>query len=420
MRSAGRSDGACHDVRVLEPGELRAAHDLFAATIHRGPRDDEGWARTESTYSPGRTLGVREPGGLVATATSFPSRTVVPGGAVLSMAAVTRVGVRADRTRRGLLTAMMGAQFAGATGRAEPLATLRASEARIYGRFGYGVATRGRALRVRRSDAGWRDRAPAGGAVRLLARDEIIPVFTAVYERIGLGRPGAMTRPPGWWQSMYGHAVQGREHLLAAVHTGPHGDDGFALAEVDGRDGEGFAHRTLRVEDLHAADVGAAAGLWRFLLDVDLVGAVEGWLRPIDEPLELLLCDPRDCTTTGRNDETWLRILDVPVALAARSFPAMTGAAAAPVLLAVHDPLLPANAGVYRIGGGPAERVGPLGAGRPELECDVAGLSMAYLGDRAPSALVATGWWRAHAAEAVTRADLLFATAAVPWCGTFF
>jgi predicted acetyltransferase len=217
-----------------------------------------------------------------------------------------------------------------------------------------------------------------------------------------------------------------RGPLLAAVHTGPDGDDGFALAVPSGPE---FA-ATLRVTDLHAADVAAAAGLWRFLLGVDLVGQVEAAMRPLDEPLDLLLADPRAHGVTGVADETWLRLVDVPAALAARAFPAVPavpagGRAAAPVLLAVHDPLLPDNAGVYRIGGGnggwgTAERVGPLGARPAELECDVAALAPAYLGDRVPSTLAATGWWTVHDPAAVPRADALFATDVAPWCGTHF
>ena len=45
---------------------------------------------------------------------------------------------------------------------------------------------------------------------------------------------------------------------------------------------------------------------------------------------------------------------------------------------------------------------------------------MAYLGDRAPSELVATGWWHGTSPEAVARADTAFATGGVPWCGTYF
>lgn len=400
-------------VSILDPDDLRAAHSLFGDALLHGPADDERWDRTRPSYSPGRTLGVRDGGSLVATATSFPCSTAVPGGGVLQAAAVTRVGVRADHTRRGLLSMMMRFQLADVASRGEAVASLRASEAPIYGRFGYGVATRGREMRVRRTGRGLRAEAPAGGTVRQLDRSAAVAVLAALHERIALRRTGGITRDEGCWNWLRG-PIAAREPLLAAVHTGPDGDDGFAVAFP--RDGEGgFAGRVLRVEDLHAATPDATAALWRYLLDVDLVGTVEGSLRPLDEPLDLLLADPRDCTVTGIGDETWLRIVDVPAALAARTY-----GCAEPVLLAVHDRLLESNTGVYRIAGDGVERVGPLGAHTPHLECDVAALAMAYLGDRAPSALAAAGWWAVHEPAAIARSDTLFATPTVPWCGTFF
>jgi len=404
-------------VRTLDPDDLRAAHALFGAALHHPAPDDAGWARVAPSFSPGRTLGVDVDGALVATATSFPSETVVPGGAVLPMAAVTRVGVRADHTRRGLLSAMMRAQLEDVAARGEPFASLRASEARIYGRFGYGVATRGREVRVRADPALFRPEAPMGGRVRLLDRADIVPVLREVHARIALRRPGGMTRPAGWWDNGLGRRLEvDRAHVVAAVHTGADGDDGFAVAALGEGPGGGFAERPLEVTDLHAADASATAGLWRFLLGIDLIGSVEAHLRPLDEPLELLLTDPRACAVTGQGDETWLRIVDVPAALAARAY-----GNAEPLLLAVHDRLRETNAGVYRIAHGSAERVAPLGGGaRPQLECDVAALAMAYLGDRRPSELVATGWWTAPDTAAVPRADAAFTTAGTPWCGTFF
>jgi predicted acetyltransferase len=403
-----------HDVRVLVPDELRAAHTLFAAAIHRGPAGAAQWPRMAATYSPGRTLGVHEDGALVATATSFPSEVAVPGGAVLPMAAVTRVGVRADRTRRGLLTALMRAQLDDVAERGEPVATLRASEARIYERFGYGVATRGRTVRVRADPEPLRPGAPLSGSVRLLDRLDVVPVLRKVHESIALRRTGGMTRPEGWWWSVVERRIEDDEHVIAAVHTGHDGDDGFGVAFL-GEPG-GFADRTLDLVDLHAVDVPATAALWRFLLGVDLVGAVQAALRPLDEPLELVLADPRACAVTGQGDETWLRLVDVPEALAARSY-----GAADPLLVAVHDPLLERNAGVYRVADGTAERVGPLGGPvHPQLECDVAALAMAYLGDRVPSELAATGRWQVHDPAAVPAADRAFRTGGTPWCGTFF
>jgi len=347
---------------------------------------------------------------------SYPSRTVVPGGAVLPLAAVTRVGVRADRTRRGLATALMRAQLDDLRARGDVLALLWAIESGIYGRYGYGVATRARTVRVRASRAALRPQAPAGGTVRVLGRAEIVPVLSAVHDTLALRRPGGITRIPGWWEVYADRHVD--DALLAAVHTDRDGtDDGFAVAVARGDgpfgpDGGGYR---LHVEDLHAADTRAAAGLWRFLLGVDLIAHVVAAV-PVDDPLDLLLADPRDVVLTGLADETWLRLVDVPAALAARSF----GAGATPLLLAVHDAQLPDNAGVYRIAGEGAERVGPLGACEPELSCGVAALAPAYLGDRSPSTLAATGWWTVHDPTAPARADALFTTTPAPWCGTHF
>ncbi len=393
-------------VRALPDDELRAAHRLFAGALHVDPIGDDDWEQARAGYEPGRTLGVDHDGELVGTAMSFATRTALPGGSAVATAAVTRVGVRADRTRRGVLSALMARQLADARDRGEILASLRASEARIYGRFGFGVASRGREVAV--TTAGGL-RTPAAGAVRMVTGDAVLPALTAVYDTLALARPGGITRPAHWWN----RGMMGRwnRHHVAAVHTGPSGDDGFVLATA--AEGGGFASRTLQVADLHAADVDATAGLWGFLLGLDLVARVEAVLRPLDEPLDLLLADPRDVTVTGETDETWLRLLDVPAALAARAW----GPGPA-VRLAVHDRLLPANTGVYRIGRDGVERTGA--DGPADLECDVAALSMAYLGDRAPSRLAATGWWRVHDRAALPAADALFATSAPPWCGTYF
>ncbi|MFR9803375.1 GNAT family N-acetyltransferase [Pseudonocardia sp. RS010] len=413
-------------MRVLEPDELRAAHALFGAALHAGgPADDERWAVARTSYDPGRTFGVDQPEGTLAgTATSFGSALTVPGGAQVPMAAVTRVGVRADRTRRGLLTALMREQLQDAADRGEVAATLRASEARIYGRFGYGVASRGRNVRVT-AGARFRVDAPPGGDVRLVGVDEAATVLPPLYARIldGATRPGPITRPDGWWASTLRRPAPDTARGIA-VHTGPDGDDGFASWTVR-QEGSDFGENVLDVADLHAATPQAVAGLWRFLLGIDLLRHVAAHLRPLDEPLDLFLEDPRACRTTGIGDETWLRLLDVPAALAARAWGDTGGE---PVRIRVHDPLFPANDGVHVVGaGGPDTRgstgtseAEPAAGGRADLECDVAGLAMAYLSDRRPAELVASGWWTAHDRAAVARADRLFAAGEAPWCGTFF
>jgi predicted acetyltransferase len=115
------------------------------------------------------------------------------------------------------------------------------------------------------------------------------------------------------------------------------------------------------------------------------------------------------------DDETWLRLADVPAALAARTFGELaTGTG--PVVIEVRDAFLPGNSGRYVIGDGPARLVDEPAA----LAMDVDTLAELYLGDVSPSALAAVGRVSAAKPEALAVADRLFAVQGSPWCGTFF
>jgi hypothetical protein len=45
---------------------------------------------------------------------------------------------------------------------------------------------------------------------------------------------------------------------------------------------------------------------------------------------------------------------------------------------------------------------------------------MAYLGDRGPAELVASGWWTSTGPAATAAAERAFRTGAPPWAGTNF
>ncbi|MEN9620595.1 MAG: hypothetical protein RL499_788, partial [Actinomycetota bacterium] len=65
-----------------------------------------------------------------------------------------------------------------------------------------------------------------------------------------------------------------------------------------------------------------------------LVSTVVAELRPVDEPLQWMVSNPRAVQTVARREHLWVRILDVPVALTARRY-----AAADSVVLRVTDDL---------------------------------------------------------------------------------
>ncbi|HEX5404442.1 MAG TPA: sterol carrier protein domain-containing protein, partial [Pseudonocardiaceae bacterium] len=293
----------------------------------------------------------------------------------------------------------------------EPVATLRASEAVIYGRFGYGVASRGRTVEVDTKRAAIRPGTPGGGTVRVMPMADAATLLPPLYDDVSERRPGWSARPTTWWDAVRMWSAEGKSHTLAAVHTGPEGDDGFAIYEVERKDDKRF----LNVHDLWGDSQAAALALWRFLFRIDLVSHVKAQYRPLDEAMEHIFVDRRALAVTEIEDETWLRLADVPAALAARTFGELA-AGAGSVVIEVRDPFLPANSGCYLLGDGPARPV----TEPAELTMDVDVLAELYLGDVAPSLLASVGRIDVAKAEALRVADRLFAVAGAPWCGTFF
>lgn len=396
-------------VRPLAEGEHESAFDVLVRSLHATSQDEQARERFAGAARFERRFGAFAGASMIGVARSFATELAVPGGKTLPAAAVDGVGVRADHTRRGVLTALMREQLRDCAARGEVFAHLHASESVIYGRFGYGVA--GRALSLCIGPATFRADAPSGGRVRMLEPGEAEHVLPALYGRIGPHRPGMMARPGHWWTA--GNGRQQITTLTAAVHTGEDGDDGFvAYGPLDRSPSERMADgAVLRVRDLQAANMTALAGLWRYVLGVDLVREVWATNRPVDEPLGAMLSDPRVARVTSLDDEIWLRVLDVPAALAARSY-----GDADPVVVEVEDAQLPENSGRYRITPDGAERTERPAALRlvPEV------LGMIYLGDARPSTLAALGRIEVFSPAALPHADALFLTAVPPWGGTGF
>jgi predicted acetyltransferase len=394
-----------------DDAELRVANDVFREALHDEPLDDEKWALIRKAYEPGRTYGAFAGATLVGTTTSLTSSLTLPGGAILPMAAVTAVGVRTDHRRRGALTGLMRLQLAGCAAAGDVFATLHASEPTIYGRFGYGIGTRVRIMRVRPARARVRPEVPTSGTVRLLSKDEALTLLPEAYPRLQQARAGMMGRSPAWWALNYERRME-HGYFRVAAHFRPDGEiDGF----VGYRPGpfpsdDVRAGAAIGVLDFTAAGQEATSDLWRFLLDIDLIEEVTVYMRPMDDPLEAMLVD-LFAVRTELDDELWVRVLDVPTALAGRTY-----GAADPVVIEIVDPLLPTNSGRYLISPQGTERTGAPAA----LTMTVETLGMIYLGTWRPSALASIGRLTATDPGALPAADRLFATDRPAWCGSLF
>ncbi|GAB2842996.1 GNAT family N-acetyltransferase [Actinocorallia aurea] len=362
---------------------------------------------TTGITEPGRYLGAFDGAEVVGGADSYGGWLVVPGGARVPHAAVTHIGVLPTHRRRGIVSALVARQLAEAAGRGEVVATLRASEAVIYERFGYGVASSAQSARVTLAKARLRPEVPGGGAVRL-ADDAPDAVLAEITEQAAW--TGAIHRAEGWWT--LGRRLRGGVQHYTAVHSTAGVDDGYAVYHPADTGGWfGGADRTVQVTDFVALSESARAGLWRHLLTLDLVDTVAFDALALDDLLPLAVTDRRSVALGGARDETWLRLIDVEAALRAREF-----GDAAPVVVGVRDPLLPANDGAYEIGPkGVARTLAP-----PDLTAGVEALAAAYLGGTRWRHLAATGRAEVRDPDAPRRADALFATDALPFSGTVF
>jgi predicted acetyltransferase len=110
-------------------------------------------------------------------------------------------------------------------------------------------------------------------------------------------------------------------------------------------------------------------------------------------------------------DALWVRLVDVPAAIAARTI-----AAGEPVVIEVADPFCPWNAGRLRVGDGGVERT----QASPDLALDVGALGSVYLGGFGFVQLARAGVVQELRPGAAALADALFPRDRAPWCPEIF
>jgi predicted acetyltransferase len=173
----------------------------FEHAARRGFHDDAHPAEVEMDVrlmEPERALVVRDEGEIVGTAAALTQHVTVPGGKSLPVAAVSAVAVVPGHTRKGHLTRLMRTQLDTVP---EPIAVLYASEGAIYGRYGYGLSTRGMTFELLLPGAAIRPSAPRPRErPRLHEVAEALPQMKAVYEAVRPSRPGLFERTPVWWE----------------------------------------------------------------------------------------------------------------------------------------------------------------------------------------------------------------------------
>jgi predicted acetyltransferase len=350
---------------------------------------------------------------IVGGAGVFPFGMTVPGGE-LPVAGISVVGVLPTHRRRGILTELMREQLDDVHRRGEPLAMLWASEAPIYGRFGYGMASLAGDVEIGLDRAQFARPVAPVGSTRLLSPEESLEVLPPLYERIRRERPGMIARSGDWWElrrlNEADWSRRGAGPLNRVVLEVDGEPAAYALYRIKFTWEGGENTSEVRVIEAFGTTPHATAGIWRYLLDIDWMPTLTADHLPIDHPLFHLLAEPRRLGFRA-SDALWCRLVDVEAALSGRSY-----AAGGEVVLEVADAFCPWNEGHWLVGTHGAERTESPG----ELALDAAAFGSVYLGGFTFEQLCDAGRVQELEPGAVGRADDLFRTSRAPWCPEIF
>jgi predicted acetyltransferase len=411
---------ASYPIRPVDDSEwegfVRVSETAFNS---RWPRE-EMMRFDRLVVEPERTLVAFDGEQPVGTTLAFTFGMTVPGGEMVATAGVSGVSVLPTYRRRGILSSLMRRQLDDIAGGSEPLAALFASEAVIYGRYGYGMASLECNLTFHRGDGQFRpgpEPARAAPTLRIAEPKHALAEMKAVYEALRIVRPGMLTRHDGWWNMHVADPEfmrDGNSPQACVIAEDDSGVRGYALYAAKPEWGsDGIPAQVLTVHDLYWTDPSACAALWSDMLTRDLFGEVRARTRPPDDPILQLLADPRRARPLLM-DGLYIRVVDVQAALTARAY-----AAAVDVVIDVVDDLRPENQGRWRLqAGGPRDGGKPScerTAAEPDVTLPIVALGAAYLGGIRLGALAAAGQVAEHRLGAVAELSTAMWWDPAPW-----
>lgn len=316
----------------------------------------------------------------------FPLTLSIPGRDAgvrqVPCAGLTWVGVHPDHRRKGVLTAMLRHHLEQV--REEPdthVSALHASEPAIYGRHGYGLASLELEVNLGR---GTKLTAPHLETAAAAITTQLVTVSDPDVPKrmrechLGCAELGSVVGDAGYYARVcYQSPEQLRDkepwRVLFARRDGV--DVGFAMFRRTHKWERARPSGEMTVWAL-VGDPAARLALLRRLVDFDLIGTVKVGCVGVDDPLLQWVGGPRSTSDVATYDGLWVRLVDLPQALQARTWSALCD-----VVVEVADAAAPWNEGSWRITAGTGgEATVERTTAESDVRLGVEALGAAYLG----------------------------------------
>ena len=344
----------------------------------------------------------------------------VPGGATVPMAGVAYMTTSVTHRRQGAFSSMMSQIHSAARERGDIIAGLWASQSHLYSRFDYGLAINSYDWEIDPSYGAFShspvsDDDESDAHVYFVGADEAAAMLPGIYEQMRQETTGAVDRSPGRWR----YELFDEERVRARASS-----MFFAICEEAGEQTGYVAYRMRRVGD---TDMGtlevseqvsvtdtAHATMWRFLLNFDLVGKIIAVNRPADDPLWWMLSDPRRLNRKS-HDALWLRLLDIPKALEARTYNADGR-----LKITLVSEAQPEVTGTYVLDIDDSQASVKKTTDKPDVVVTPADLAALYMGGVTPGSLVEAGRVDVVTTGSLAKLHGMFSTDSAPWCAHYF
>jgi len=336
--------------------------------------------------------------------------TMRANGTAMAMAGVSVVGTLPEYRRQGLIRRITEQSFIQMREAGQAVAALWASQAAIYQRYSYSLASLQRSYQIDIVDTALLVEPDPGLSVERQTPAEAYDSLREIYRHFIAERTLYLHRGKALWQANVLQEAEADGPVNVAICRDASGElAGYMVYTLRGGKVDHPARgQEIVVRDMAWLTIDACRVLWAFLAQHDLVGRIVWRNAPADDPAEELFAEPR--MLKGQNKEgVFFRLVDVAAALTGRGYDADGEL----TLGVTADRETPWNEGTYRLTVAAGQAEVSKGSRPPDLTFTIKSLASAFSGFRRVRQLA--NWGLVDGSEdAIARADVLFATRHAP------
>ena len=402
------------EIRKLVAEEMGLLGEL-GAYVYGGSFGDGPDNIIATANEPDWTLCAFVDGKLASSFTSIPF-TMRANGRAIPMAGVSTVGTQTEFRRRGLSRRIHTQAFAEMRNQGQTVASLWASQAAIYQRYGYAMVTAQRNYEIDSIDINFFDGNFGSGEVVRKSVEDGYDEAKALYIEFISDRMCYLHRAKSLWlQNVFEERTDdGPVHLAICYDANANANGYIAYTLRHSKVAHGSRPQGIEIRDFVWNSPDAYRSLWEWLRRHDLVGRIRYGSAPMDDPAPLLFTEPRLLHTTDR-EGLWMRVVDVPAALSSRAYIYEDEI----TIGLPEDSLTPWNKGNWQLHTTSEKAEAHPTKKSPDISLSINSLALLYTGYLSASRLASLGLL-SGAPRALEKADRLFTTHHAPHCPDHF